>query len=170
VGVQPTSALEGWTRFAKHGRRGSIELRAPSTPLPESLPLKVVEHFACTVCGCVCDDLRLTVSGERIVRAENACFLAEPWLLGLNSDFPAVAEIEGQPVALESAVARAADILGEARYPLIYGLARSSTEGQSAAVALAEALGATIDTTASLCRSQSVMAQQQVGKVTWTLR
>lgn len=129
----------------------------------------MVENFACTGCGCVCDDLRLSVSGERIVRAENACFLAEPWLLGVNSDFPAVAEIEGQPVALERAIARAADILHQAHYPLIYGLARSSTEGQSAAVALAEALGATIDTTASLCHAPSVMAQQQVGKVTCTL-
>ena len=132
-------------------------------------PLRVIENVACTGCGCVCDDLRLTVSGERIVRAEGACFLAEPWLLGQNAAAPSAAEVDGQPAAPEAAIARAALLLRQARYPLIYGLARSSTEGQSAAVALAETLGATIDTTASLCHAPSVMAQQEVGKVTCTL-
>jgi formylmethanofuran dehydrogenase subunit B len=134
-----------------------------------SLSLRVVEDFACTACGCVCDDLRLTVAGDRIVRAERACSLAEPWLLRQNSDSPPVAEIDGAPVALERAVAHAGSLLGQASFPLIYGLARASTEGQCAAVALAEALGATIDTTASLCHAPSVIAQQQLGKPTCTL-
>ncbi len=132
-------------------------------------PLQVIQNVACTGCGCVCDDLRLTVSGERIVRAEGACMLAEPWLLGQNAALPSAVEVEGQPVPPEAAIVRAALLLQQARYPLIYGLARSSTEGQCAAVALAETLGATIDTTASLCHAPSVMAQQEVGKVTCTL-
>jgi formylmethanofuran dehydrogenase subunit B len=131
--------------------------------------LQVVENFACTVCGCVCDDLRLTVSGDRIIRAERACVLAEPWLLGQTRDSPPAAEMDGQPVPLNEAIARASFILRQARYPLIYGLSRSSTEGQSAAVAVVESIGGTIDTTASLCHAPSVMAQQQVGKVTGTL-
>jgi formylmethanofuran dehydrogenase subunit B len=135
----------------------------------ESQALLQVENVACTACGCVCDDLRLTVQGERIVRAGGACVLAEPWLLGQNGTSPPDAEVEGQAVPLEAAIARAAGLLRQASYPLVFGLARSSTEGQSAAVALAESLGATIDTTASLCHAPSVMAQQQVGKVTCTL-
>jgi formylmethanofuran dehydrogenase subunit B len=91
----------------------------------------------------VCDDLRLTVRGDRIVRAEGACVLAEPWLLGQNRASPPAAEVEGQAVRMEAAVARAATLLRQARSPLVYGLARSSTRGQSAAVTLAEALGAT---------------------------
>ena len=84
---------------------------------------------------------------------------------------PPVAEIEGQPAAAFSkfALDRAADILQAASSPLIYGLSRSSTEGQRAAVSLAERLGATIDTTASLCHAPSVMALQEVGEVTCTL-
>jgi formylmethanofuran dehydrogenase subunit B len=130
---------------------------------------RIVEHFACTRCGCVCDDLRLNVSGGRILHAERACALAEPWLLGQNSEFPPAAEIDGQPASLDAATARASRLLSQADYPLICGLSQSSTEGQSAAVALAEILGATIDTAASLCHASSVMAQQQVGKVTATL-
>lgn len=134
-----------------------------------SSSLRVVENFACTACACVCDDLRLTIADERIVRAEKACPLAEPWLLRQNSQSPPSAEIDGMPVPLEHAIAHAGRLLAGSSFPLIYGLARSSTEGQSAAVALAEALGATIDTTASLCHAPSVIAQQQVGKPTCTL-
>ncbi|MBL8796062.1 MAG: formylmethanofuran dehydrogenase subunit B [Planctomycetia bacterium] len=127
------------------------------------------EHVACTVCGCVCDDLRLTVQDGRIVRAEGACPLAEPWLLGQDGCQPAVAEVAGQPAPLPDALAQAAILLRAARSPLIYGLARSSTAGQRAAVALAESTGATIDTNASLCHAPSIRALQEVGEVTCTL-
>ena len=131
--------------------------------------MKVIEDFACTLCSCVCDDLRLSVSGGRIVRAENACRLAEPWLLNQDSARPSAAKVDGQPVSFDAAVRRAADILADSRYPLIYGLSRSSTEGQRAAVRLADQIGATIDTTASRGHAPSVMAVQQVGESTCTL-
>ncbi len=64
---------------------------------------------------------------------------------------------------------RAAELLAAARFPLVYGLSRSSTEGQRAAVRLAELIGATIDTTASRGHGPSVMAVQQVGESTCSL-
>jgi formylmethanofuran dehydrogenase subunit B len=131
--------------------------------------VEVFENIACTVCGCVCDDLRITVDDGRISKCEGACRLAEPWFLGQDTRHPPVALIDGQPAALEAAVARAADILQAAYSPLIYGLSRSSTEGQRAAIALGERIGATIDTTASLCHAPSVMAIQEVGESTCTL-
>lgn len=127
------------------------------------------ENIACTVCGCVCDDLRITVEEGQITKAEGACHLAEPWYLGQDQTHPAVAQIDGQPATLQAALIRAADILRTASSPLIYGLSRSSTEGQRAAVSLAERLGATIDTTASLCHAPSIMATQDVGEVSCTL-
>jgi formylmethanofuran dehydrogenase subunit B len=128
-----------------------------------------VENVACTVCGCVCDDLRLTVERGRLTRAEGACALSEPWLLAQNSARPPAAQIEGRPAHLEGGLTRAAELLRAARSPLIYGLSRSSTEGQRAAIALADALGATIDTTASLCHAPSVVALQEAGESTCTL-
>lgn len=130
---------------------------------------RVVENVACTVCGCVCDDLRITVADGRVARAEGACHLSEPWLLGQDTRQPPTALIEGRPAALDAALARAAELLGAARHPLVYGLSRSSTEGQRAAVALAERLGATVDTTASLCHAPSVVALQEAGESTCTL-
>ncbi|HEV3004901.1 MAG TPA: formylmethanofuran dehydrogenase subunit B, partial [Pirellulales bacterium] len=131
--------------------------------------MAIVEDFACTLCSCVCDDLRLTVEGDRIVRAERACVLAEPWLLNQGSRQPPAARIEGETVSVEAAIARAADFLAQARYPLIFGLSQSSTDGQRAAVRLAETIGATIDTTASHGHGPSIIAVQQVGEATCSL-
>ncbi len=131
--------------------------------------VELFEHVACTVCGCVCDDLSITVEEGRISKCEGACYLAEPWFLGQHQRQPPAALIEGQPAPLTAAVERAADILSTAASPLIYGLSRSSTDGQRAAVALGEKTGATIDTTASLCHAPSVVALQEVGEVTCTL-
>ena len=38
--------------------------------------LKVIEDATCTFCGCVCDDMQLTVEGNKITQAKNACVLA----------------------------------------------------------------------------------------------
>jgi formylmethanofuran dehydrogenase subunit B len=95
--------------------------------------------------------------------------LAEPWLLSQNTQFPPAARIAGQATSLEAALARAAEILQHAGAPLIYGLSRSSTAGQRAAVCLADRLGAVIDTTASRCHAPSIMALQQVGESTCSL-
>lgn len=130
---------------------------------------KITEDVACTVCGCVCDDLRLHVTDGRITRAEGACALSEPWLLGQGAPPEPPATIEGAPAAVSAAVERAAEILAGVRFPLIYGLSRSSTQGQRSAVALADLLGANIDTTASRCHAPSIMALQQVGESTCSL-
>ncbi|MCL4203727.1 MAG: formylmethanofuran dehydrogenase subunit B [Pirellulaceae bacterium] len=127
------------------------------------------DDVACTVCGCVCDDLRMTVVDGQIVDVRGACRLSESWFLQQDSRRPPVAEIDGQAVSFESAVKRSAEILAAARWPLIYGLSRSSTPGQRAAVRLADRLQTNIDTTASLCHAPSIMAIQEVGESTCTL-
>jgi formylmethanofuran dehydrogenase subunit B len=128
-----------------------------------------IDNVACTVCGCVCDDLRITVKDERIVRAEGACHLAEPWFLSQDNRRPPGAEIEQREVPLASALDRAAGILRAARSPLLYGLSRSDTAGQQAAIALADRLGATIDTTASLGHAPAILALQEAGESTCSL-
>src|SRR5262249_23022661 len=100
---------------------------------------------------------------------ERACKLAEPWLLQQNSQTPPVAEIDGRAATFDEAARYAAELLNQSRYPLIYGLSRSSTDGQRAAVRLADLLGATIDTTASRGHAPSVMAVQEVGESTCSL-
>jgi formylmethanofuran dehydrogenase subunit B len=128
------------------------------------------DDIACTVCGCVCDDLRVTVDAGRIAAIKPHCPLAETWFLKQNvSSNASPAEVAGKPVEIAAAIAAAAAILRDAKLPLIYGLARSSTPGQRAAVRLADELGAIIDTNASTCHGPSIVALQAVGESTSTL-
>ena len=131
--------------------------------------VQTFSDVACTVCGCVCDDLELKIKDERILQARGACKLAEPWFFALNDRHPAAASIEGRAATFEAAIERAAHILRGSTNPLIFGLSRSSTRGQRAAVRLAEQLRGNIDTTASVCHGPSIMAMQQVGESTCSL-
>ena len=141
----------------------------PEQPIETSMP-QTFTDIACTVCGCVCDDLRVTVSGEHISGVEGACKLAAPWFAALsNASRRPPAVVDGRAATLDEAVERAAEILGKSHAPLVWGLSRSSTAGQRAAVLLAQRIGATIDTTASVCHGPSIMAIQEVGESTCSL-
>lgn len=131
----------------------------------------VIDDVACTVCGCVCDDLRVTIRDNRIAQLAPGCPLAERWMIGLDgaADIEAACQVDQSTSTRETAVSRAVEILCTARSPLIYGLSRSSTRGQQAATALADFLGASIDTTASTCHAPSIMALQSVGESTCSL-
>ena len=133
------------------------------------VPLRVIEDVACTVCGCVCDDLTLHIQDGRVAIAERACALSETWLLQQSETDDPAPQIDGKAVSMDLAVRRAAEILGGSRAPLVYGLSTSSTPGQRAACRLADSLGATIDTTASTCHAPSILAVQAVGESTATL-
>ena len=130
---------------------------------------RVIHDVACTVCACVCDDLTVTVQEGEIVRTERACPLAEPWFQRSWQSTASEVQVQGRSAEFSEAILAAANILRTARSPLFYGLSKSSTEGQRAAVALADRLGATIDTTASEGHGPSILAMQQTGESTCTL-
>lgn len=129
----------------------------------------VTEHVACTACACVCDDLRVTVTDGRIAGLSTDCRHAVEWFASHAPSAEPAVVIGGKPATVDDAVQAAAEILRKARAPLIYGLSRSSTDGQRAAVALADVLGATIDTTASEGHAPSILALQQSGESTCSL-
>lgn len=131
---------------------------------------QVHSDVTCTLCGCVCDDLTITVRNDRVSANAPSCALADPWFTQQSSCADSVvARVAGQPTDLPTALAAAIALLRTSRAPLIYGLSRSSTPGQRAAVHLADQLGANIDTTASTCHAPSIMAVQSVGESTATL-
>jgi len=128
-----------------------------------------ITDYVCTACGCLCDDLTLTVEGRRITRIEPPCPVAAAFFLKERPEPPAAALIEGKPAVLEAALARAAEILQAANAPLLFGLQHATVDAQRAAVALADRLGATIDPTDAAGRSQNHAAIQTLGAVTATL-
>src|SRR5437588_10238774 len=108
--------------------------------------LKVVENATCTFCGCVCDDMELTVEGNHITKAKNACVLGKAWFLNHHIEDRPVATISGQPASLDEAVERAAQILATARYPIVYGLSDTTCQAQRVAVASPDRHGGCVDT------------------------
>lgn len=133
--------------------------------------IRVVPDATCTFCGCVCDDMVLTVDLDehRITKSENACVLGKAWFKehGL-SDRPA-ALIGGKEASLDDAIEQAAQILANARFPVIYGLSDTTCEAQRVAVAIADMIGGTLDTTTSVCHGPSGIAFEGVGESTSTL-
>lgn len=125
--------------------------------------------MVCPGCGCVCDDLRLTFDGERLVGFDPPCPVGQQWFAAHAAGGVSPARVSGSAVEFSAAIEHAAVLLRDCDYPLVYGLSRSSTPGQRAAVALGESLGGVVDTTASLCHGPSIMALQEVGEVTCTL-
>ena len=121
------------------------------------------------MCGCVCDDLAVTVEDGRVREFSPPCPLADPWLLRHREHSQATSKIDGQNVAYDQAIEHAVELLRSSRAPLVHGLSRSSTPGQRAACRLADRIGAAIDTTASTCHAPSIMALQGVGESTCSL-
>jgi formylmethanofuran dehydrogenase subunit B len=128
----------------------------------------VVENVVCTFCGSLCDDLTVEVNAGRVVKLRKACSNGG----GLFTHYdPAQVPptVAGQEVTWNDAIAEAARILDGADSPLIYGLSSTASEAQRKAIALADKLGAMIDTTSSVCHGPTGLAMQAVGEPTCTL-
>ena len=132
--------------------------------------VQVYSDIACNRCGCVCDDLSISVAQDRVVKFQPDCSVATPWFESLRTALPSSpADINGRAADLEEALDEAARLIRKARAPLFFGLSRSSTDGQRAVCELADRIGATIDTTASIGHGPSIVAFQNAGESTSTL-
>ncbi len=133
--------------------------------------IRIVENATCTFCGCVCDDMILTVDMDenKITKAKNACVLGRAWFAEHGIEERPAAIIDGKEVTLEEAIEEAAQILVKAKFPITYGLSDTTCEAQRQAVAIADIIKGTIDTTTSVCHGPSGLAFQGVGESTMTL-
>ncbi len=133
--------------------------------------IRIINDATCTFCGCVCDDMNLTVDLEehKITKAENACVLGRAWFKEHGIEERPFALIDGREATTDEAIEAAAQILASARYPVVYGLSDTTCEAQRHAVAIADMIGGTVDTTTSVCHGPSGMAFQGVGESTATL-
>lgn len=132
---------------------------------------RIVKNATCTFCGCVCDDMELTVDLDKkvITKAKNACVLGRAWFAEHHIDDRPVAMIDGKKVPLEEAIEEAAQVLVNAKFPITYGLSDTTCEAQKQAVAISDIIRGTIDTTTSVCHGPSGLAFQDIGESTSTL-
>jgi formylmethanofuran dehydrogenase subunit B len=98
-----------------------------------------VPEVVCAGCGAVCDDVTVDFA---TLAVEPRCPLAERWFSAQTAAGPD-ATAGGETIALDTAVERVAALLRESRRPLV-DIAGATVETASAAIALAEQLGAVV--------------------------
>ncbi len=136
--------------------------------------MSVINAVTCPICGCLCDDIEITVVKNEVVKVKNGCAVCEAKYLGYKSEHrirqPLVRK-DGNfvPVSMDEAVHKAAEILANANYPILYGWSSTNCEAQRVGVELAEEVGGVLDNTAVVCHGPSLMGTQEVGIPTSTL-
>lgn len=132
-----------------------------------------INAVTCPFCGCLCDDIELTVKNREIVKVKNGCSISESKFLGYcnNRLFKPLIRKNGnlEEVSVEEAVSRAAELLVNTNYPLLYGWSSTSCEAISVGIELAEELGGVIDNTSTICHGPSELSVQDVGISSCTL-
>jgi len=141
----------------------------PSQPQNEY----AVSNVVCCFCGCICDDLEVTVKGSKISSVRSACAIGTAKLLNYEKErvYKPMIRKNGEFVetSLDEALNTAAKILAEAKYPVLYGWSSTSNEAMRVGVRLAELVGGVLDNTAVCCHGPTVLGTQQTGVVKATL-
>ena len=134
---------------------------------------KVYTSVICSFCGCLCDDLEVKVKDGRIIEVKRACPLGRSKILHYleNRVLKPMIKVDGKfaETSLEHAIRKAAEILVNASYPLLYGWSSTSTEAIRIGVELAELLGAAFDNTSVMCHGPTILGVQEAGTVAATL-
>ena len=135
--------------------------------------LEKVSSVVCPFCGCLCDDLEVILKDGKIVHVKNACIFSltkylNYWRERIRS--PLVRK-DGKLIetSLNEALERAAEILANASYPVLYGWSSTNCEAQRVGVELAEEIGGVIDNTSSVCHGPTIEALHEIGHPSCTL-
>lgn len=128
----------------------------------------------CPICGCLCDDIEVTVENNEVVKIKNGCAVCEAKFIGYKGEHRIHTPLmrkDGKlvPVSMDEAVHAAAEVLANANYPILYGWSSTSSEAQRVGVELTEEVGGIMDNTAVVCHGPSILGVQEVGIPTATL-
>jgi formylmethanofuran dehydrogenase subunit B len=127
----------------------------------------IVSAVTCPGCGLLCDDVVVAAHDDRLQVRENGCSKSIAFFEHASGQHNPP-RIAGQPVNLESAIRKAADILSNASQPLIAGLG-TEVYGMRAILELTDRCGATLDHMNSEAVMRNVLAMQNSGWQTTTL-
>ena len=136
--------------------------------------MTVIKSVTCPICGCLCDDIEVTVENNEVVKMKNGCAVCEGKFLGYKGEHRIKTPLmrkDGKlvPVTMKEAVHAAAEVLANAKYPILYGWSSTSSEAQRVGVELTEEVGGIMDNTAVVCHGPSILGVQEVGIPTATL-
>lgn len=135
--------------------------------------MTVVTGVSCPVCGCLCDDIEVDVTDNRVISVKNACAIGEAKFLNYAQHRATTPLIKNGnsliEASLDAAIQRSAEILVNSKYPIIYGWSNASCEAIKKGIALAEDVGGVIDNTSTICHGPSIMSIQDLGISSCTL-
>ncbi len=117
----------------------------------------------CTGCSLLCEDIELALKTGTVSQAKNLCRKGYGHFQALFTE-RTEPMVDGQKVSIDQAISRAAEILKEAKKPLLYGWSNSTLEAQRVGIDLARKLNATIDDTSSFCQGL-LMERVLTGKI-----
>jgi formylmethanofuran dehydrogenase subunit B len=136
--------------------------------------MPVITGVTCPVCGTFCDDIEIIVDdNNHIIEARNACAMGAAKFLNFSDHrikTPLIRK-NGELVeaTMDEAIEKAAQILVDAHYPMLYGWSNTCCEAQRVGVELAEEVGGVLDNTSTVCHGPSILGVQSVGIPSATL-
>jgi len=123
----------------------------------------------CPVCGMSCDDILVELTDDAIV-TKNACLMGDAKFQELRSHHRIKKPLLfGQEAEWNAVLEYTAEMLVNAKRPLLFMGSETSTEAMSVGIAMAEYLGALVDGNATICHGPTVMGLQDAGCVSATL-
>jgi formylmethanofuran dehydrogenase subunit B len=138
--------------------------------------VRTYAHVVCAACGVLCDDLEVDVQASSAPGWDNCVAVRLPQDCAIGREFFQAARhvaptprVDGRPAPLDVCLDAAADLLGRAERPLVYGFAAAAAPAQRAGVALAERLRAAFDTPTAVEHGTTLQGMQMVGQTTCTL-
>jgi len=137
------------------------------------LSQETIGSVVCTVCGCSCDHLEVTIEGNKIVKVKNACAMSNGKMMGyMNERITKPIMRKGSTLngtTYERAIEATAKILAKSRSPLFYGWSLTSNEAIKIGVDLAEETGGFFDNTTSTCHGPTILGVHEIGESSCTL-
>jgi len=127
------------------------------------------KNLVCPVCGASCDDIQVELDGDNIT-VKNACKMGNAKFQEIVSSHrirkPLMAVEGGQRQAeWDDALQKGAEILADAKRPLLFMGSETSCEAMEVGLHLAEYLGAVIDSNSTVCHGPTAMGIQEAGRV-----
>ncbi len=122
----------------------------------------MIRDIVCTFCGNACDDIEFEGDYGR-----NLCPIGEAKFA--KKERIKAPMVDGKEVSYEEAIERAAEILKEAKRPLLFGWSSTVNEAIRLGVLLAEKVGGIYDQCSSVCHAPTTLAMIEEGIVGGTL-
>lgn len=124
-------------------------------------------NVTCPVCGGSCDDIEVFYNGNEI-KTKNACRMGNAKFKEMTSSHritkPQLKDEDGfKDVEWDVAVKKAAEILVNAKRPVLFMGSEMSSEAMSAGLKLGEHINAIVDSNATICHGPSLMGIQEAG-------